>query len=224
MSIIIDLIVIAIIALVVYISAKQGFVRTAVGCAGFLLAIVIAFSISGPLADLTYDNFVEPSIIEAAKDKASAAANTTAEQIWDYLPNFITEDSDKYNISKDSINKAIDNSDTAQKALENVSQTSIKPIVSEMIKTVYAVLLFIILLFVVNILAKIINKIFTFSVIGKLNTVLGGVVGVFKGVFTAVLTCKIIMLIISFTSDGIWIFNDQSIENTILFKFLTNIF
>ena len=67
------------------------------------------------------------------------------------------------------------------------------------------------------------NKMFSFSVIGKLNHFLGGIIGIAKGGIFAILICEILLLVISFTG-GVWIFNNQNIEKTIVFQFLTNVF
>ena len=67
MSIIIDLIVLAIIGLFIYTSAKRGFVKVLVEVAGFVLAVIITFTISSPLADATYDKIptnVQPILFD----------------------------------------------------------------------------------------------------------------------------------------------------------------
>lgn len=65
MAIVIDLIVIAIIAIIALISAKQGFVRVFVQAAGYILAGILAFTISVPLANTTYDKFIEKPVVDS---------------------------------------------------------------------------------------------------------------------------------------------------------------
>ena len=65
MNYLLDLIVIAIIAAVALISAKRGFVRVVIELAGFIAAIFISFTISTPLANLTYDKIIEPPIVSS---------------------------------------------------------------------------------------------------------------------------------------------------------------
>ncbi len=223
MGIVIDLIIIAVIALVAFISAKQGFVRTVIGIVGFIVAIVLSFTLSKPIANYTYDKFIEPQVISIAGDKMADSANLTADQIWGELPDFLTENPDNYNVSKESLNEAIKENDTAQDALKSISQTSVKPVVSELLQTFISVILFSLLMIVVKILAKLLNKLFSFSIAGKLNMVLGALVGVLKGIFISVIICEVIMLIINL-AGGIWIFKSENISNTILFNLLTKIF
>ncbi len=225
MSLIIDLIIVAIILLSVIISAKQGFVRTIVGAIGFVAAVVIAFSASEPLAQVTYDKFIEPPIVNSISETATGTVTDTVDGVWSNLPSFVTDNSESFGINKESIKDSLTESGKGdiKDALTNISQTTIKPIFSGIVSTIYAVILLIILLIIVGFLAKLLNKLFSFSLVGKLNTTLGGVIGFVKGLVIALIVCEIIVLVISFTENGIWIFNNENISNTILFKFLTNI-
>lgn len=225
MSIIIDLIIIAIILLVVIISAKQGFVRTIVGAVGFVAAAVISLTAIGPITEATYDKFIEPPIVNSISEKATDDVDDTVDNIWSELPPFVTDNSESFGITKESIKEALTNSsqEDINAVLTNVSQTTIKPIFSELVSTFCAVILMIVLLVIARFLAKLLNKMFSFSIVGKLNTTLGGVIGFVKGIVIALIVCEIIVSVISFTKNGIWIFNNENISNTILFKFLTNI-
>ena len=69
MNIILDLIVVAIIALTVILSVKRGFVRSAVELAGFVLAVVLAFNLGPVLADTTYENIVKEPVEKTTTKK-----------------------------------------------------------------------------------------------------------------------------------------------------------
>ena len=90
MSIVLDLIILAIIIITAYISAKKGFVKVLVETVGFVLAIVIAFTVSTPLAEITYDKFIEPTIIKNA-EKAVENGESVEIKAWESVPTFITE-------------------------------------------------------------------------------------------------------------------------------------
>ena len=55
MNFVIDLIVVAIIAVCAVVSAKRGFVKVLVEAVGFVAAIILTFTISTPLSEATYD-------------------------------------------------------------------------------------------------------------------------------------------------------------------------
>ena len=64
---------------------------------------------------------------------------------------------------------------------------------------------------------------FSFSVIGSLNRTLGGILGAVKGIVFVLIACMVISLIISFTGKPFFIFTEENINNTYIFKFFTDI-
>ena len=192
---ILDLIVVAIIALFVYLSAKRGFVRTVIELVGYFLAIYLSFIISGAIADFTYNKVVEPAIVENISNKISTTTNesvdSTVDIIWEALPEFVSKSAENFNVSKNSVKATVaekytSNLDTKD-FVKTVAENSVKLIVVPLIKTICSVILFIILMFVVKILARVLNKMFSLPLIGGLNKALGGVIGLLKGVISATL-------------------------------------
>ena len=86
MNFLLDLIVLAIIAAVALISARRGFVRVAIELVGFIAAIFITFTISTPLASLTYDKIIEPPALKAVEDSTADNAKLSIEKIWQDNP------------------------------------------------------------------------------------------------------------------------------------------
>lgn len=223
MSIIIDLILVAIIVLVVIISAKQGFISAAIWAVGFVAAIIISVAVSEPLANATYDKYIEPAIINTADDKVTLNTDTSVDEVWNTLPDFITENADKFNISKSQFEDIMTNGVNLKTVMKDLSDTMIKPTVVNVLELLYTLILIWLVLFIVKLLAKFLTKLFSFKLAAKLNSILGAILGLPRGVFIAITVCEIIALAISFTKNGIWIFNDANISNTVLFKFFTNI-
>ena len=101
------------------------------------------------------------------------------------------------------------------------SENVLKPVVTKTIAFIYALVITVLLMIVVYFLARIINRVFSVSIIGKANTFLGGVLGPAKGIIVAFILCSILSLIISFTKDGFLIFTPENIEKTYLFNLFT---
>ncbi len=221
MNLVIDLIVIAIIAVCVMLSARKGFVKTFIEVAGFVAAIILTFTISSPLAQVTYDKIIEPPIIEAA---VSSAAESTEEKALDAIPEIFVNGASGLGFSLEEFtNKISDNiSKGTETAVRNASKEVVRPIVTKILGLIYSVVIMLVLMVVVKFLARIINKVFSFSVVGKANRVLGGIIGVPKGVVFAILFCLIVSLIVSLYGDFL-IFTAQNIEKTYLFKLLAEI-
>ncbi len=224
MIFIIDLIVVAIIAFCVFNSARRGFVKVFIEVVGFVAAIFITFTFSTPLADATYDRIIEPPITKAVNEAIVDTGDNIQTDIWGALPDFIVNNAEKFGISADDFqNKISDNlSSGSEKAIKTASQDIIKPVVTKILSLIYSIAILMILLFIVKILANLINKIFSFSIIGKANRILGGVIGIPKGIIFAMLFCMLISLLITVNS-GFWIFTAANIEKTIIFNFFAEL-
>lgn len=223
MSIILDIIFLAIILLCVIFSAKKGFAKSIIEVAGFVGAVILAITVSGPLAEITYDKVVEPSVIRVAEE-ASVAADQNIEdnisllsdKIWESLPDFVKNNSKDIDQNNFLDNVNIDTGDTVTGVAQKVSQTVAKPVVTKMLSALYAVIILIVLLILVKLLVKLINPLFKLSVIGKLNRSLGGVLGFLKGVLLSVIFCAAVSLIVSFTKEGFLCFTREAVEESFI--------
>ena len=224
MSYILDAILVLIILITVFISAKKGFVRTLVEVVGFVAAIFIAFTFSSPIASGVYGKMVEPVIVKTVENVSTDTANNASDAVdavWQKMPAFVTESS-FLGLSKENISQQVE-SETANGVTElakSVSNSFAKPVITKLLSVLISVILVVALIFVVKIAAKYINKLFSFSLIGTINKTLGGILGLVKGVALAVVFCMIITLIISFTKNGFLIFTYDAIKSSYIFKFL----
>lgn len=219
MNYLLDLIVIAIIAVVALISARRGFVRVVIESAGFIAAIFITLTISTPLASLTYDKIIEPPIVSSVSKATGDSVTQITDNTWNALPEFIRKYSENAGFSKESINKSINENmgNGAEVAARAASQNVVKPIVAKLLAVFYGIIIMVILIFLVKILAKFLNGVFSFSIVGKLNRILGGIAGIPKGIIIAMLFCMIISLIVSLTPDGFLIFKTEAMEKSWFF-------
>lgn len=223
MSIVLDLIILAIIIITAYISAKKGFVKVLVETVGFVLAIVIAFTVSTPLAEITYDKFIEPTIIKSA-EKAVENGESVEIKAWESVPTFITENVEHLGISTEEFSKVLNEniSSGAKKAVAVASQRIIKPVCVNLIGMIYSVILMVVLLILVKFVAKFLNGLFSFSIVGKLNRTLGGITGIFKGTVFVVVFCTAVTFILS-AKGKIFNITYADIEKTYIFKEILNV-
>ncbi|MBQ3817418.1 MAG: CvpA family protein [Clostridia bacterium] len=222
MSIVIDVLILAIIIICAYISAKHGFVRSVIEIAGFLAAVWITFLVASPMANYCYDKFIHKEIVNSATDAAESYGEKSSNAIWDSLPEVIKNNSERIGISsEDFIEKTVSGiSSGAKSSVEAASKEIIKPVIVKVLGLLFSVIILIILMIIVKFLAKLLNKLFSFSIVGKLNRMLGGIAGAAKGVIVAFAFCLVISLIISFTKNGIFFFTEENIDKTVIFKFL----
>lgn len=221
-GIILDVIIIAIIAICIFLSAKHGFVRTLIEVVGFFAAFFIAFTISSPLADVTYDKIIGPSIATKVEETANSGVNAVSSALWDSFPDIIKNHSSYIGVSEQSFSDQVSNtfasgaSDTAVKISQNVA----KPLITKIVSAIYCTIIAIVLIILSKFLAKALNRLFNISIIGKINSALGGVIGVFKGLVFSFVFCVIISIIVLLSKNGFGIFTPENIETTYVFKLL----
>jgi len=221
MSFLIDLIIVAIIALAVIISAKRGFVRTAIEVAGFVLAFLISVNLGNAISNFTYDKVIEPAIVSAVSEKTAESASSAIDSMWDAIPDILTKNGEAFGISKETLSDKLENTkDNTETIATDISQTAIKPIATTFLSSLFSLVLFVVLLVVVGILAKAINKLFSFSVIGKLNATLGGILGIPKGLVLGYVFCILLTVLFFFAPDGIWVFTRENADKSYLYSLL----
>jgi len=232
MSILIDLIVVAVIGIFVFISAKKGFVKTLIETVGFIAAIVIAFSVSGTVSEWAYTSYVEPAVVQAVEDKINSAVEEQKEKLpegaqisvgIEDLPDYIVENAEKLGVSLEAFEAR--GEEAVAESIETAKETAVsivKPIATKVVAIIAFIVLAIVLIIVFKFLAKVLNKLFSFSIIGVANRVLGGVLGGVKGVVIVTIVCTVLAFIAG-VSGGFLIFTDDVINGTLLFKALANI-
>ena len=70
--------------------------------------------------------------------------------------------------------------------------------------------------------AKFLNGLFSFSIVGKLNRTLGGITGVFKGAVFALVFCMAVTFILS-AKGKLFNITYADIEKTYIFKEILNV-
>ncbi len=218
MGIILDIIILLIIGLCAFFAAKKGFITTLLECVGFILAIIIAVNIAGPIAGFTYDNAIKPSITEAISTSAADAG----EDIFENMPGFVSSMLKTAGVEKDSV--VLDIDESAEEAAVRISDTVVKPAAVSILRIIFTIPLFIILLILVKFLAKILNKIFSGAVLGGANKILGGVLGGAKGILYSVLFAFCALFIATIFADGILFFSRSAISSSFICKFILSIF
>ena len=203
MSLILDGIIILIVALYIYFSMSKGFVCILVEVVGYILSIVIALNLGGVFANYVFDSHIEPAANTAIKNAIVEKSSDAIEAVPDYIDAFLLQ----ANIDLETV-CASDNIDVSSVT------NAIKPFAVEAIKSVAAIIIFIVLLFAVNILARFINSFFSGFIFGPLNKALGAIFGGFKGVVIACAFSLLVYFIASASVNDFFIFSDKVIKES----------
>ncbi len=220
MSAILDIIIVVIIAAAVIVTAKKGFVRTVFNIVGFVAAIVLSFTLSTPTADFIYDKALEPALSKAIEnavsDKVSSGTADISQTIWDALPSFVKNNAEKMNFNKNNLlNEAVGN--TASEVSADVCKRAVKPLAVNFLKTTVTIVLLAVLSILFRFLAKTLNKLFSFSLVGTLNRTLGGILGLVYGLAWSAVFVLAVSLAVSLTG-GFFCFTNEAVEASHIFK------
>ncbi len=218
MGIILDIIIVLIVGLCAFLSAKKGFVLTLIEVVGFVIAILIATNVSGPLAEVTYDKAIKPAVSDAIFDSFEIDTSNT----FDEVPGFISSIIKSSGIDINSITSEL--GESAGETAARIADTTVRSSAIDILKALYTIPIFFILMFLVKILAKIINSLFTGVVLGGANKFLGCLLGGAKGVLYAALFSVLTFFLSSMFNDELLFFTKDAISDSHLCEYLLSVF
>lgn len=214
---VLDLAVIVIIGFFVYRSYKKGFARTVLELAAFIVAYVISSTFSGVLAQWSYDAFLEKSIEPAIH---TAITETTDSALDEVLPDYIVNGAKTLGIYDGIVESQ---RETAVETADTLCNNVVRPVVINIVRMILSVVMFTVLLFVLRFAVRAVDKVFRLPLIGGVNRALGALVGFIKGGIVVVMACFIISAVMLLNDGNFWVFTNENIEKTYLFKYIYNI-
>ncbi|MCD7774493.1 MAG: CvpA family protein [Clostridiales bacterium] len=200
MTHIIDLILIALMLLIVLISAKRGIVLTVFDIASGFVSFLLGRTLSEPAANWIYSEYVRDSVIDFLDTQLKNAENgisnviTDALSLLDFLPDgavALLENSAEFDLdtlTREIINGAV--------SVSEIEAEFVGPVVISLIKMAAFAAISFAAVVVFRILSKIISRFIRSSKIaGGLDTVLGGVFGILKGAIYICIAAAVINVI-----------------------------
>lgn len=213
MNYLIDAVLLVIIVLCIIRSTKKGFVRSLIEAIGLVAALVLAVSCGSFVANAIYNNTVQPAVCTAIEESFTNAGSNAIEQ----LPSFI-----KQGLKNTEITTTLD--ETAADAALRITDTVVKPIAYNLINSIVTIIVFIILSFVVRLIASFINARFKGVIFGTANKLLGGCVGAVKGVAVAIVVCYVASFLISIMGNEIGFITSSDISNSYFARTIFTVF
>lgn len=199
MFLVIDIILVAVFALTVFLAAKKGFIKTLLDFAAIIMAFVLAFALSTPIAQAAYDGFVEEIIIDAVSSQidendfnAVIAADEVVE-VFDELPDVVIDLADAIGVDFDEILESIDfdkiePTDSVKRLVRKVAE----PLAVRIMSGVLFIILAVIFIVILKVAVILIGKVAKLPVIGQADKLLGAVFGALKGVILIALICTLL--------------------------------
>ena len=225
LSIILDILILAIIAFFIVLSSKHGFVKTFISFVGCIAALVLSIVLSWVVSDLIYGSFVRPSLVSSVEEyldsKTFVSVAEMLDQATEAMPDFIVKMADSRDETQNAeIAKEL--SMSKRSPSEIVVDTIAKPVITGIIQTLSMIIIFILGIIVVRLLARFFNKMFSGKYLGTLNGFLGGIIGIPKGIIFAVLVAWVIGFYLSTSDGGLFSITQEMTESTYLFRILNS--
>ena len=225
MSWILDIIVVAIIGLTVFFSVKNGFVKTAISAASFLICLLVTVIFVSPLSEALKTTSMAESIKETTESNIN---NFITDEKLGGIHDLAEGKSEGFNtllriagIEQSEIkawyneNVQSESSDTADKLAAKISE----PIVSLLASLLAVVILFLGTKLLLAAVSFILNQFAKLPVLHSCNKLLGVVLGVLLSVVRVCLFCFVVRLLVehaSFIGNGF--ISDLDPQKTLLFR------
>lgn len=231
---IIDIAVLALLAVSIAKGYKRGFASALVSFVGTLAALVASIFLSGAVTDFVYGNIIRDRIMDSMEEKidvsfepVSIIENTSEVVIkaTEELPEFVgvkiadavSDNSGKLALS---IREAV--TDTGKTAAEAIEEQVVRPIITFLMKIVLFAVFQGILLVVVKALAKSLKVVNKIPFIGGANKLVGSVFGLLSGVISVLVFVYVLKLAALITENKIPVINDEDISQSITIGYIYN--
>lgn len=207
MNFVIDIVLVALVALIAFISSKRGFIRTVLDLVSGIAAFIGARFLAPPVSVFLYDNVAKVPVTNFLAVKYANAGDSLAQvinnaaQTLDFLPEGVLAYIKEAGfLDGEVISSEILSSITTVEQIESVI---VAPVVTAVLQIIAFAVLSIVLLIGLRIAAVFISKVIKISKLAdKINTILGGVFGILKGL-VYVFIISVVLCLLSFASEEI---------------------
>ncbi len=230
MTIILDVLVLAILALSVFLAYKKGLIKTLFSLVGGVLAVVLAINLSAPVADWLDKTIVRPTVrntvltavngSELSENYDKALETIDVVHKLQEMPESLRTFLEKLNVDVDSIVASAESvaADTVA-AKEKLIDSIVNP-VSEMVSKAVAMIGLVVVLFVLLFVAsRLLDAVFRLLPFGKKANQIGGVL---FGALRALLIIMILGAVVYGLAYGNVLLSLEDLENTVILKFFNN--
>lgn len=221
MSYVLDAIVVGIVVVTAFLGYRRGFIRTIIQLVGCVVAFILAFSLSSTVSAMVYDSFLRDGLhqkietvwSETVVDGAAQTLTEKTEAVFDALPGFVQTTLDAEAITQE-IHNSVGNNQTAIAVADYLADELVRPVMVAIIRFIAFLLLFVIFMFVIRLLEKLLKPITQMPIIRQADGFLGSAVGLIKGIVFAVVAVTVMQLIASGTTTGP--FTQENLDNSLV--------
>ena len=202
MSIVIDIVLVAVVIGIIVWSAHKGILVTVAEVLAFALAIILAAHTAKPIAQVMYKAFFYKSVQKAIYKElpANTSGLTTkdkAQLVFDGMPEFARKQGEKVGINVSSISNQLTKTKLGTGDLyKELEEKIVRPIAVEVLKHVLYFFLAVIYGFILRlILVAIAKGLKDTDTIGSIDKIAGAVLGIAEGIIIVFLISNLLVYI-----------------------------
>ena len=225
MGILIEILLLAVIVLVIYLSYRKGFLRSLWSLGGFLLAVIISYVLGKLIAEMLFEVMARPWLTSLINEQIIAGSGDNIAQVVDglyqNLPAILSGPLTMIVGTKEELTL------TLQQAVANGSATItdiivglLQPVVVALLGTILFLLVFIICMILRRLLDKLLIRVHRLPIIGAFDSVLGAGVGLLKAAVWVWLIVVLIKVVVVFSAGSLPWLNESVVDSSLLFKYL----
>ena len=222
---IIDVILILLAAIIVFVYARRGFVKSLFGLCKYILSFLLAYLFAPSLGRVLSDKFllnkINSSIFKFISNNTSSTFDI--DSITSKLPSSVINMLTKTGFYDDIVSK-YENLSLSEELIQDFSLSIAQPISSFISNTIAYISIFAVCILALSILAFILDKICQLPILNKMNTILGAALGIVCAIIILITICSVMSLIVNMIGiNNPNVSADILSEKTIVYRFISKI-
>lgn len=209
MAYIFDLIIVGILVMSVIFAYRRGFVQSIVQFLGYIVAFVVALTLSTPVATFVFDGVlsegIETKLTDTFVNFSDVTISEKVDQFLEELPAPIAsalKNSDGVESTIIELNDTVEL--TGEKFAEALLKNAIRPVVISLMQIIIFIALFILLSIAIKLISKLFKPITKLPLIRQVDGILGAVLGLVKGVVFVLAFVSLLQLVAAVSpADGL---------------------
>ncbi len=197
---IIDVIAVALIALITIIGAKKGFMKTLLTLGAVIVSFIGARIAAAPVSEFIYSDYMSAFVLEKLNEllpngSVAGELESVVESVLAQFPTALVDIARTYNLLPDISSLAPSTTDLTVASIEELY---VAPVLTEITAIITTLVLFVVLSVILRLVVAVINKFFVsdkHKFVKRVNMLLGAVLGFVKSLIPVGVLCATLNLI-----------------------------
>lgn len=222
MAYILDIIILAILAFACVAGVKKGIVQSLIDFLGSILATILAYAFSSPIATWIYDNLVKDGLYDRVYESAvnSNSSAEIIESVYTPLPSFIKTLLEQQGVTETTL---LSSASGAALTASTAIVDSLSPVFILIIKFFVIVVLFLLFLVIIKMIGSVVAPILKLPGLSHVNGLLGGVFGLLFAFIIVWVVLALVSFGAYFLDSETFALVESFIENSIIFKHINSL-